>query len=230
MKSLRRPAVYQGVTYPEYEIDFYTSQVYSVRYNDKVLKTGSRQFSSYLSVAFCLNYKMTYVGVHSLMAETFYDLLPKSPLVSYYSLLVGRNKHILKTPTEFTFICNQVCPDHIDGDPSNNHHSNLMIVTQLENNLKRGPKREGHSPYKGVTSNRGRGRARIETKNTIDQNGKAFFLSKSFKTEEEAALVYNIILEESLLTIWGGDLGPKMYDLAYKNVIKSPVQQKLTLS
>ena len=229
MKSLRRPAVYRGVTYPEYEIDFYTSQVYSVRYNDKVLKI-LRQFSGYLRVAFCLNYKMTYVGVHSLMAETFYDLLPKSPLVSYYSLLVGRNKHILKTPTEFTFICNQVCPDHIDGDPSNNHHSNLMIVTQLENNLKRGPKREGYSPYKGVTSNRGRFKARIETRNTIDQNGKAFGLSKNFKTEEEAALVYNIILEESLLTIWGGDLGPKMYDLAYKNVIKSPVQQKLTLS
>ena len=235
MESLRRPAVYQGVTYPDYEIDFYTSQVYSVRYNDKVLKVSNKEgcnenIGSYLKVTFCLNYKRTYVWVHSLMAETFYDLLPKSPLVSYYSLLVGRNKHILKTPTEFTFICNQVCPDHIDGDPSNNHHSNLMIVTQLENNLKRGPKREGHSPYKGVTSNRGRGRARIETKNTIDQNGKAFFLSKSFETEEEAALVYNIILEESLLTIWGGDLGPKMYDLAYKNVIKSPVQQKLTLS
>jgi len=229
MKSLRRPAVYRGVTYPEYEIDFYTSQVYSVRYNDKVLKTISRPFSSYLSVAFCLNYKKTYVGVHSLMAETFYDLLPKSPLVSYYSLLVGRNKHILKTPTEFTFICNQVCPDHIDGDPSNNHHSNLMIVTQLENNLKRGPKREGYSPYKGVTSYRKGFRARIETRNTIDQNGKAFGLSKNLKTEGGAALVYNRILEESLLTIWGPDLGPKMYDFAYKNVIKTPVRQELIL-
>ena len=227
MKSLRRPAVYRGVTYPDYEIDFYTSQVYSVRYNDKVLKV--RQLNSYLRVVFCLNYKRTYVGVHSLMAETFYDLLPKSPLVSYYSLLVGRNKHILKTPTEFTFICNQVCPDHIDGDPSNNHHSNLMIVTQLENNLKRGPKKEGYSPYKGVTSYRKGFRARIETRNTIDQNGKAFGLSKNFKTEEEAALVYNIILEESLLTIWGGNLGPKMYDLAYKNVIKAPIRQELTL-
>ena len=55
MKSLRRPAVYRGVTYPEYEIDFYTSQVYSVRYNDKVLKTISRPFSSYLRVTPYLN-------------------------------------------------------------------------------------------------------------------------------------------------------------------------------
>ena len=230
MESLRRPVVYQGITYPEYEIDFYTSQVHSVRYNDKVLKANLRPFSRYVNVSPYLNSKMTPIGIHSLMAETFYDLLPKSPLVSYYDLPVGRDKHILKTPTEFTFICNMVCPDHIDRDPSNNHHSNLMIVTQLENNLKRGPKKEGYSPYKGVTSYRKGFRARIETRNTIDQNGKAFSLSKNFKTEEEAALVYNIILEESLLTIWGGDLGPKMYDLAYKNVIKSPVQQKLTLS
>jgi len=230
MKSLRRPAVYRGVTYPEYEIDFYTSQVYSVRYNDKVLKTTSRPFSSYLSVIPYLNYKPTYIGVHSLMAETFYDLLPKSPLVSYYGLLVGRNKHILKTPTEFTFICNQVCPDHIDDDPSNNHHSNLMIVTQTENNLKKRPhKRECDSSYKGVTIDKGSFKARIFTRNTIDQNGKAFGLSKNLKTEEEAALVYNIILEESLLTIWGGNLGPKMYDLAYKNVIKAPIRQELTL-
>tara|TARA_A200000159_G_scaffold70322_1_gene65296 strand:- start:355 stop:1014 length:660 start_codon:yes stop_codon:yes gene_type:complete len=219
MNSLRRPIIYQGAAYPDYEIDFNTSQVHSVRKNDKVLKANSRAFSRYVNVCPYLNSKMTPMGVHTLMAETFHDLLPKSPLVSYYGLLVGRDRHILKTPTEFTFICNQVCPDHIDGDPSNNHHSNLMIVTQLENNLKRGPKREGFSPHKGVTSDRGKFKARIDTKNTIDQNGKAFSLSKNLKTEEEAALRYNKILEESLFTIWGKDLGPKMYDLAYKNVI-----------
>ena len=98
-----------------------------------------------------------------------------------------------------------------------------MIVTQLENNLKRGPKREGFSPYKGVTSDRGKFKARIDTKNTIDQNGKAFSLSKNLKIEEEAALRYNKILEDSLLTIWGKDLGPKMYDFAYKNVIETHV-------
>ena len=223
MESLRRPVVYQGITYPEYEIDFYTSQVHSIRYNDKVLKANLRPFSRYVNVSPYLNSKMTPIGIHSLMAETFYDLLPKSPLVSYYDLPVGRDKHILKTPTEFTFICNMVCPDHIDRDPSNNHHSNLMIVTQLENNLKRLPNIKGVSSYKGVTIDRGTFKARIETRATIDQNGKAFGLSKNGKTEEEAALRYNKILEDSLFTIWGKDLGPKMYDFAYKNVIETHV-------
>lgn len=223
MNSLRRPIIYQGVTYPDYEIDFNTSQVHSVRKNDKVLKASSRPFSRYINVCPYLNSKMTPIGVHQLMAETFYDLLPKSPLVSYYGLSVGRDRHILKTATEFTFICNQVCPDHIDGDPSNNHHSNLMIVTQLENNLKRGPKREGFIPHKGVTMEMGKYfRSRMETKNTIDKHGKAYFSSKNFKTEKEAALGYNTILKESMLTIWGKDLGPKMYDFAYKNVIEIP--------
>ena len=227
MNSLRRPIIYQGVTYPDYEIDFNTSQVHSVRKNDKVLKASSRPFSRYINVCPYLNSKMTPIGVHQLMAETFYDLLPKSPLVSYYGLSVGRDRHILKTATEFTFICNQVCPDHIDGDPSNNHHSNLMIVTQLENNLKRGPhKRECSSSYKGVTNDRGKFKARIATRTTIDQNGKAFALSRNTKTEEEAALRYNKILEESLFTIWGKDLGPNMYNLAYKNVIEIPCQAK----
>ena len=221
MNSLRRPVVYQGVTYPDYEIDFYTSNVYSKRFKDKdrALKTRPRPFSTYRNVGIPCP-KMTPIGVHTLIAETFYDLLPKSPLVSYYGLLVGRDRHILKTPMGFTFICNMVCPDHIDGDPSNNHHSNLMIVTQLENNLKKGPhKRECASSYKGVTNDRGKFKARIETRATIDQNGKAFGLSKNLKTEEEAALRYNKILEESLFTIWGKDLGPKMYDFAYKNVV-----------
>ena len=111
-----------------------------------------------------------------------------------------------------------VCPDHIDGDPSNNHHSNLMIVTQLENNLKSVPDKKGISPYKGMTIDRRTFKARIETRATIDQNGKAFALSKNTKTEEEAALRYNKILEESLFTIWGKDLGPKLYNLAYKNI------------
>lgn len=231
---MKRPIVYRGVTYPEYEMDFYTLNVYSVRFKDRVLKVSSRPFNRcinvrpYLNVSPYLNSKMTPIGVHQLMAETFYDLLPKSPLVSHYGLKIGRDRHELKTPTDFTFICNQVCPDHIDGDPSNNHHSNLMIVTQLENNLKRGPNREGCSPHKGVTMDRGKFfRSRMETKNILDKNGKRFYASKNFKTEEEAALAYNTMLEESLLTIWGPDLGPKLYHLAYKNEVPAPVQSEL---
>jgi hypothetical protein len=220
MKSLRKPVVYQGVTYSEYEIDFYTSQVYSVK-SGKSLRNYIRK-DGYFYIGPWLNYRKCIIGIHTLMGETFCDLLPKSPLVSYYDLQIGRNQHTLKTSTGFNFICNMVCPDHIDRDTSNNHHSNLMIVTQLENNLKRIPKIKAFSPYKGVTSDRGKFKARIETKNTIDKNGKPFRVSKNSKTEKEAALVYNKILEESLFTIWGKDLGLKLYDLAYKNVIEIP--------
>lgn len=218
---MRRPIVFQGITYPDYEIDFYTSNVYSKKFKDKnrALKHYKRK-NGYCNIGLHLNFIQKPARVHVLIAETFHDLLPKSPLVSYYGLQMGRDRHELKTPMGFNFLCNMVCPDHIDGDPSNNHHSNLMIVTQLENNLKRVPDKKGFSPYKGVTRDRGTFRARIETRTTIDQNGKAFELSKNTKTEEEAALRYNKILEESLFTIWGKDLGPKMYDLAYKNVIE----------
>ena len=217
-KTNRRPVVFQGVTYPEYEIDFYTSNVYGKMFKDKdrALK-HYKQKDGYCSITL----QQKPARVHVLIAETFHDLLPKSPLVSHYGLQMGRDRHELKTPTGFTFICNMVCPDHIDGNPSNNHHSNLMIVTQLENNMKRGPhKRECASSYKGVTNDRGKFKARIVTRATIDQNGKAFALSKNNKTEEEAALRYNKILEESLFTIWGEALGPKLYDFAYKNVIE----------
>jgi len=229
MESLRRPVVYNGVTYPDYEIDFHTSNVYSKRFKDKdrALKTYPRPFSTYRNVGIPCP-KMTPIGVHTLMAETFHDLLPKSPIVSYYGLLVGRDRHILKTPMGFTFICNMVCPDHIDGDPSNNHHSNLMIVTQFENILKCGP-RNGKK-YKGVRKRTyGTYQIQIEFRNILDENGKNFYLCKTFKTEEEAVLGFNTMLEESLLTIFGSYLGPKLYDLAYKNEVSATVQQEFIL-
>jgi len=254
MKSLRRPVVYQGITYPDYEIDFYTSQIHSVRY-DRVLKTHLD--NGYQKLTFTINSQGQPVHPHKAMAETFYDLLPKSPLVSHYSLPTcglrdlprpsGGDKHTLKTPKGFTFICNQVCPDHIDSNRSNNYYSNLMIVTQFENVMKCGPRCRGSrgakprktptrfgksSQYKGVRKTPTRSGAcevRITFPSIIDKNGKCFHTCKTFKTEEEAALGYNKKLEEALLTIWGPDLGPKMYDFAYKNVIKTPVQQELIL-
>lgn len=229
MESLRRPVVYQGVTHPDYEVEFNTSNVYSKWFKDKdrALKHYKSK-EGYCSLCLFLNLKKKTARVHELISQTFPDLLPKSPLVSYYNLQIGRDPHILKTPTGFTFLCNMVCVDHIDGDPSNNHHSNLMIVTQLENNMKKGPhKRECASSYKGVTNHRGIFRARIATRAIIDQNGKVFGLSRNTKIEEEAALRYNKMLEESLFTIWGKDLGPKLYDLAYKNEVHALVQQEL---
>jgi len=228
MESLRRPVVYQGVTYPEYEIDFYTSNIYSKRFGDRLLKPRPDS-SNYL--ACCLKGSVRrHARQHKVLAETFYDLLPKSPLVSHYGLQIGRDRHELLTPTGFTFICNMVCPDHIDDNKSNNHHSNLMIVTQTENIIKCGPKKGKRYKclYKQFQNGNTYNKVQIAFTNILDKNGKTFFASY-FKTEEEAALGYNTMLEEALLTIWGPDLGPKLYDFAYKNVIETSVQEQLIL-
>ena len=230
MESLRRPAVYQGVTYPEYEIDFYTSNTYSKRFRDRILKPR-HDSSNYLAYNFCLKGSERHVRQHKVLAETFYDLLPKSPLVSHYGLQIGRDRHELLTPTGFTFICSQVCPDHIDDNKTNNHHSNLMIATQHENLIKCGPFKGKR--YKCLCKQFQNGntyhKVQIRFTNILDKDGKHFFASKYFKTEEESALGYNTILEECLLTIWGSDLGPKMYDFAYKNVIETPAQEQLAI-
>jgi hypothetical protein len=168
-------------------------------------------------------------GEHQFLAETFPDLLSKSPLVSHYDLKIGQDRHELKTPTDFTFLCNMICPDHIDNNRTNNHHTNLMIATQHENLIKCGPFKGKR--YKGITKTKcGKYRVRVKWENILDENGKYFYISKNFTIEEEeAALTYNTMLEEALLTIWGPDLGPKMYDFAYKNVIETPVQEQLIL-
>ena len=222
MKSLRRPVVHLGVTY-EHEMDFYTSNVFSVRFKGRVL-TPLRHSRGYI----CFRFPNNLLTQHQLLAETFPDLLSKSALASYYDLKIGRDRHELKTPTGFTFICNQVCPDHIDDNKTNNHHSNIMIVTQHENIIKCQPTkgRKYKCVYKRACD---RYQAEIKWPNILDKNGKFFRIDRVFKTEEEAALGYNTMLEEAMLTIWGPDLGPKMYDFAYKNVIKAPIQQELTL-
>lgn len=229
MKSLRRPIVYQGVTYPRYEMDFYTSNVYNVRFNDRILKcqkSGNRGYSG-----FCIYNEPHNVNIrqHKALAETFPDLLSKSPLVSHYDLKIGQDRHEFKTPTDFTFICNQVCPDHIDENKTNNHHTNLMIATQFENMIKCGPK--SGKKYKGTTRTHYGKKYLVRTqwRNIVDKNGKTLPVWKTFEIEEEAALGYNTMLEEALLTVWGPDLGPKMYDFAYKNVIETPVQEQLIL-
>lgn len=223
MESLRRPVVYQGVTYPEYEMDFYTSNVYNVRFNDRIVKPRLRSSYLHFHMSNGLN-----PGEHQFLAETFPDLLSKSPLVSHYDLKIGQDRHELKTPTDFTFLCNMICPDHIDNNRTNNHHTNLMLATQHENLIKCGPFKGKR--YKGITKTKcGKYRVRVCWQNIVDKNGKSFEVSKLIRTEGEAVLGYNRILEESLLTIWGPDLGPKLYDLAYKNVIETPVQEQLIL-
>jgi len=224
MKSLRRPAVYQGVTYPDYEVEFNTSNVHSMRCDNRILKPRSDR-GDYRRYNFSLGGVLIHVRKHRLIAETFPDLMQLSPIVSYHGLKMGRERHELEFGTGFRMICNMVCPDHIDGNRANNHHSNLMIVTQFENILKCGPRK---GKYKGVYKT-SYGTYQVDTSfySILDENGKHFRLWKRFKTEEEAALAYNTMLEESLLTVFGLDLGPKLYDLAYKNEVPAIVQQEL---
>jgi len=226
MKSLRRPIVYQGVTYPKYEMDGYTSNVYSMRFKDRILKPKRTGDKGYFGFSICTGSRIFGARQHKLFAETFPDLISKSPLVSHHGLKIGQYRHESKTPMGFTFICNQVCPDHIDNNKRNNHHTNLMLATQFENILKCGPK--NGKKYKNITKTiNGTYQVRTQWRSILDKNGKEFYVSKNFKIEEEAALAYNTMLEESLLTIWGPDLGPKMYNLAYKNVIETPIQKEL---
>ena len=224
MKSLRRPAVYKGVTYPDYEVEFNTSNVHSMRCDNRILKPRFDR-GDYLRYNFFLGGVLIEVKHHRLIAETFSDLIQLSPIVSHHGLKIGKERRELEFGTAFRMICNQVCPDHIDGNRANNHHSNLMIVTQFENILKCGPRK---GKYKGIykTPN-GTYQIDVGLETILDENGKYFRFAKRFKTEEEAALGCNTMLEEALLTIFGLDLGPKMYDLAYKNVIETPVQEEL---
>lgn len=226
MKSLRRPVVYQGVTYPDYEMDFYTSDVYGKYYKGRALKPRSVSAQGYLGFSICIEGCRFNTRQHQLLAETFPDLISKSPIVSHYGLQIGRDRHELKTPMGFTFICNQVCPDHIDNNKSNNHHTNLMLATQFENIIKC-EARKGRKYKTVIKTSFGRYQVRIKYESILNENGKYFSVSKNFKTEEEAALAYNTMLEEALLTIWGPDLGPKLYDLAYKNKVPTLVQQEL---
>ena len=226
MESLRRQAVHKGVTYPDYEVEFNTSNVYTKRFGNRILKSRSDRHD-YRRYNFSLGGVLIEVKHHRLIADTFPDLIQLSPIVSHHGLKIGRERHELEFGTAFRMICNQVCPDHIDGNRVNNHHSNLMIATQFENILKCGPRK---GKYKGFykTSN-GTYQIDIGLETILDENGKYFRLAKRFKTEEEAALAYNTMLKESLLTIFGLDLGLKLYDFTYKNVIETPVQEQLIL-
>ena len=227
MKSLRRPVVYRGVTYPDYEVELNTSNVYSVKFGNRILKPVPYG-KGYLSYCFYSAGKVIRAKKHRIIAETFPNLIQLSPIVSHHGLKIGGERHELEFGTGFRMICNQVCPDHIDNNKHNNHHTNLMLVTQFENLLKRGP--EKGKKYKGFYKTpEGTYQIDFGFHNILDENGKHFRSLKRFKTKEEAALAYNTMLEEALLTIWGPDLGPKMYDLAYKNEVPTLVQQELIL-
>ena len=72
-------------------------------------------------------------------------------------------------------------PDHINGDQFDNHRSNVRPATYSQNAMNMRVKKDG---YKGVSSNRGKFRARITKDYKIYELG-------TFSNAEDAALAYN---------------------------------------
>jgi len=76
--------------------------------------------------------------------------------------------------------------DHLDGDPSNNHVSNLEIVTYHENMVRGKLCKQAESKYVGVVRNKSNWSARKFV------NGEQFFFG-TYRTEEEAYEAYLLV-------------------------------------
>ena len=81
--------------------------------------------------------------------------------------------------------------DHIDGDGLNNCKSNLRIVNASQQMMNRGKFKDKSSKYKGVSYYKANGRYQAH----IRKNGYKKHLGY-FKTEEEAALAYDVAVQE----------------------------------
>jgi hypothetical protein len=74
--------------------------------------------------------------------------------------------------------------DHVDGDRLNNTRANLRACTRSQNNANQPKKPGGSTPFKGVSFNHGRYRARIQVARIVYKLG-------WFDTAVEAALAYD---------------------------------------
>ena len=75
---------------------------------------------------------------------------------------------------------NKTCVDHIDGNPLNNHTSNLRWATVAENTRNVSKHRDGASKYKGVSKHGDKWIVHIRNHHV-----------GLFKNEKEAAIAYN---------------------------------------
>jgi len=85
----------------------------------------------------------------------------------------------------------EIFGDHIDGNGLNNRKHNLRLATKAQNSQHRRKQTQGpsSSPYKGVFFDRRRPSNPWIARIYVD--GKSIYL-KSYKTAEEAAIVYDI--------------------------------------
>ena len=77
--------------------------------------------------------------------------------------------------------------DHIDGNPLNNHTSNLRWATVVENTRNVSKHRDGTSKYKGVSKHGDKWIVHIRNQHV-----------GLFKDEKEAAIAYNSHAKEHL--------------------------------
>lgn len=82
--------------------------------------------------------------------------------------------------------------DHINRNPLDNRKENLRSVTWIQNGINRIPKTSNASKYKGV----GKVTKRKGWTAGIKVNGRFFGLGY-FKTQEEAAIAYNIVAQKN---------------------------------
>jgi len=85
----------------------------------------------------------------------------------------------------------EILGEHRDRNGLNNSRENLRIATKAQNNTNRRPKIGGSSKYLGVSLNKASGKFKAQ----IKSNGKVKGIGY-FKTEEEAALAYNLHAEK----------------------------------
>jgi len=83
--------------------------------------------------------------------------------------------------------------DHIDGNRLNNQKSNLRFATSSQNKMNRGPRKDNHSGYKGVSWHKqiNKWTSRIQIGNTYKHLGLFENIIEAVKAYNNAALKFH---------------------------------------